>query len=189
MKLDLVLENTRNQYNLGLLEESDGLDEKTVLQGKILINESIMQVRKMLVEEGTIGAVQSMLEESWADAIKQGYGQATKAVQGVSKPGVAASMGQKAGYVASEAAAPVQAQAQQTAQAVKQAPAQAAQAVSNSATQAGQQASAGMGMAKRSFNASAGHANIFARAKQAAQAGVQAARPRPVAQPQAQIAR
>ncbi len=83
MKLDLVLENTRNQYNLGLLEESDGLDEKTVLQGKILINESIMQIRKMLVEEGTIVAVQNLLQESWADHVAGGAQGLAHGVAGV----------------------------------------------------------------------------------------------------------
>lgn len=69
MKLDLILENVRNRYNLGLLEESEGLDEKTLLQGKILINESTMAIRSMLVEEGTIVSVQNILEEAWTDAV------------------------------------------------------------------------------------------------------------------------
>lgn len=65
MKLDLILENVRNKYNLGLLEEST-LSELEVLKGRIMINESTMNIRKMLVEEGTIDTIKSFLEESWS---------------------------------------------------------------------------------------------------------------------------
>ena len=73
MKLDLVLENTRNRYNLGLLEESEGMSEKEVLKGKILINESTMKIRKMLVEDGTMSAVQQVLEEAWSQQLIQEF--------------------------------------------------------------------------------------------------------------------
>ena len=69
MKLDLVLENVKNTYNLGLLEESDSLSEKEVLKGKILINESISMIRKMLIEEGTMAQVQETIHEAYAYAI------------------------------------------------------------------------------------------------------------------------
>ena len=69
MKLDLILENVRNKYNLGLLEESEGLDEKQLLEGKILITESTMAIRSMLVEEGTLTAAREILEEAWVDAL------------------------------------------------------------------------------------------------------------------------
>jgi hypothetical protein len=65
MKLDLILENVRNKYNMGLLEESS-LTELDVLKGKVLINESTMSIRKMLVEEGTMENVKAFLEESWS---------------------------------------------------------------------------------------------------------------------------
>lgn len=71
MKLDLILENVRNKYSLGLLEESSELSEKQLLQGKILINESTMAIRSMLVEEGTIETVKGSLEEAWTDAVIQ----------------------------------------------------------------------------------------------------------------------
>lgn len=71
MKLDLILENVRNKYSLGLLEESEGLDEKQVLQGKILINESTMAIRDMLVENGVLDSVKTYLEEAWTDAVMQ----------------------------------------------------------------------------------------------------------------------
>ena len=89
MKLDLVLENTRNRYSLGLLEESEGMSEKEVLKGKILINESTMQIRKMLVEEGVMAQVQSLLQEGW--------GQRVAAVGGAGALGVGGKMAYDAG--------------------------------------------------------------------------------------------
>ena len=77
MKLDLILENIRMQYSLGLLEESESMSEKELLKGKILINESVMNIRSMLVEEGTIQAVQNVLEEAWTDAVMQAANAAT----------------------------------------------------------------------------------------------------------------
>lgn len=71
MKLDLILENVRNKYSLGLLEESEGLDEKTILQGKILINESTMNIRTILLENGVLETVREYLEEAWTDAVMQ----------------------------------------------------------------------------------------------------------------------
>jgi len=69
MKLDLILENVRNRYSLGLLEESEGLGEKEVLQGKIMITEATMNLRKMLVEEGVLAQARNLLEEAWTDAL------------------------------------------------------------------------------------------------------------------------
>jgi len=69
MKLDLILENVRNSYSLGLLEESEGLGEKEVLQGKIMITEATMNLRKMLVEEGVLVQARNLLEETWTDAL------------------------------------------------------------------------------------------------------------------------
>ncbi len=69
MKLDLILENVRNKYTMGLLEESSDITEKEILKGKLLINESTMAIRSMLVEEGTIAAVKHNLEEAWVQAI------------------------------------------------------------------------------------------------------------------------
>jgi len=73
MKLDLILENIRNRYSLGLLEESEGMSEKDLLKGKILINESTMAIRSMLVEEGVIAGVQRNLEEAWSAALIQEF--------------------------------------------------------------------------------------------------------------------
>ena len=68
MKLDLVLENTRNKYAMDLLEESE-LSERETLNGKLIINESTMQVREMLVEGGLLQGVKDILEESWSIAL------------------------------------------------------------------------------------------------------------------------
>jgi len=69
MKLDLILENVRNKYTMGLLEESGNITETELLKGKILINESTMEIRKMLVEEGTLSEAREILEESWIEAL------------------------------------------------------------------------------------------------------------------------
>ena len=73
MKIDLILENIRNQYTLGLIEEStiEGLDERTVLKGKMLINESTMELRKMLIQEGVMADVRAMLHDGFAQIIEE----------------------------------------------------------------------------------------------------------------------
>jgi len=63
MKLDLILENVRNKYTMGLLEESSS--EKETLQGKIILHEATMSIRNMLIEEGTMQQVKDNLEEAW----------------------------------------------------------------------------------------------------------------------------
>lgn len=73
MKLDLILENTRNKYALGLLEESANLTEIDLLKGRMMINESTMSIRKMLVEEGTMESIKSFLEESWTNALLEEF--------------------------------------------------------------------------------------------------------------------
>jgi hypothetical protein len=73
MKLDLILENTRNKYALGLLEESANLTEIDLLKGRMMINESTMSIRKMLVEEGTMESIKSFLEESWTMALLEEF--------------------------------------------------------------------------------------------------------------------
>jgi hypothetical protein len=69
MKLDLILENVKNKYTLGLLEEGESVSEIDLLKGKILINESLSTIRKILVEEGTITNVQNVLEEAWTNTL------------------------------------------------------------------------------------------------------------------------
>lgn len=73
MKLDLILENVRNSYTLNLLEESSthGVDEREVIKGKMLINESTMMVRRILVEEGLMQDVKVLLENTFAQIIEE----------------------------------------------------------------------------------------------------------------------
>jgi len=75
MKLDLILENIRNKYTLGLLEEStvSGLDEKTVLQGKIMINEATQSLRGLLIEEGVMAGVKNVLANDFASIIEESW--------------------------------------------------------------------------------------------------------------------
>jgi hypothetical protein len=62
MKLDLILENIRMKYSLEILEESSLTEEETLL-GKIMINESTMQIRKMLVDDGLMESIQIQMRE------------------------------------------------------------------------------------------------------------------------------
>jgi len=73
MKLDLILENIRNKYTLGLLEESTtvGLDEKSVLQGKIMINEATQSLRGILIEEGVMVGIKNVLSNDFANIIEE----------------------------------------------------------------------------------------------------------------------
>ena len=71
MKLDLILENVKNKYSLGLLEEGENLSEKEVLKGKILINESIASIRKMLIQENILASAKLALQENWEYALYQ----------------------------------------------------------------------------------------------------------------------
>jgi hypothetical protein len=93
MKLDLILENVRNKYNLGLLEESEGMSERDLLKGKIMITEATMDIRKMLVEEGTIVAVQSLLQENWEDALAGAQAAVAPEEEGMGAGTVAAGLG------------------------------------------------------------------------------------------------
>ena len=156
MKIDLVLENIRIKYTMGLLEESDGMDERSVLAGKMLINESTMAIRKMLVEEGTMEAVKSILEENWTAALIQEFDvdNIGGALQGAINSSTAQDLMNKAAPVVSnavEAATPVVQNAVEAAndavnpslydqgvQAVQGAYNQAAPAVQNAYNQAGQ---------------------------------------------------
>lgn len=91
MKLDLILENVRNQYTLSLLEESTthGVDEKEVLMGKMLINESTMMIRKMLVEEGVMEDVKMLLENTFAQIIEEFSFDGDEMLDGASRVGKA----------------------------------------------------------------------------------------------------
>jgi hypothetical protein len=51
-KIDLILENIRDEYMINLLEEGE-TTELEVLKTKKFLNESLGKIRKMLVEEVT----------------------------------------------------------------------------------------------------------------------------------------
>ena len=91
MKLDLILENVRNSYTLNLLEESSvqGIDEKEVLMGKMLINESTMMVRRILVEEGVMEDVKLVLENTFAQIIEEFSFDSDEMLDGASRVGKA----------------------------------------------------------------------------------------------------
>ena len=91
LKLDMILENVRNQYTLGLLEEST-LSEKDILQGKMMINESTMSIRKILVDEGVIEETRSMLQEAWEDMVQTAQGLYPEEDEGITA-GEAAAVG------------------------------------------------------------------------------------------------
>ena len=72
-KLDLILENIRNKYNLEMLEETTlGLTEKDILSGKILINESTMLVQDMLVNQGILSETRQLMGQLFQEALVQG---------------------------------------------------------------------------------------------------------------------
>lgn len=77
MKLDLILENVRNKYTMGLLQESE-LPEKELLQGKILINESTMHIRKMLIDDRLMESTQAILEEAFTNIIEESLTEAQR---------------------------------------------------------------------------------------------------------------
>ena len=71
MKLDLILENIRNRYSLGILEESDSLTDIETLQAKMFINESTMMARKVLIDNGLMESTRLILEEAFVRAIEE----------------------------------------------------------------------------------------------------------------------
>ena len=91
MKLDLILENVRNGYTLNLLEESavHGVDEREVIMGKMLINESTMMVRRILVEEGVMENVKALLENTFAQIIEEFTFDSDEVLDGASRVGKA----------------------------------------------------------------------------------------------------
>ncbi len=78
-KIDLILENIRDEYMINLLEESE-VSELEALKTKRFLNESLNRIRGMLVEEGAMDSVKSHLANNWgkylagAGAAGAGYG-------------------------------------------------------------------------------------------------------------------
>lgn len=69
-KLDLILENIRDEYMINLLEEGETSELET-LKTKKFLNENLSRVRDILVEEGTIEAVREVLSENWGRALAE----------------------------------------------------------------------------------------------------------------------
>ena len=63
-KLDLVLENIRDEYMINVLEEGT-TTELEALKTKKFLNESIQSIRGILVQEGVMPAVQNHLANNW----------------------------------------------------------------------------------------------------------------------------
>ncbi len=63
-KIDLILENIRDEYMINLLEEGE-VTELETLKTKKFLNESLGRIRGLLVEEGTMDAVKNNLKNNW----------------------------------------------------------------------------------------------------------------------------
>jgi len=63
-KLDLILENIRDEFMINLLEEGE-TSELGTLKTKKFLNENLGRIRKMLVEEGALDSVKNHLANNW----------------------------------------------------------------------------------------------------------------------------
>ena len=63
-KLDLILENIRDEYMINLLEEGE-VTELQTLKTKKFLNENLNRIRAMLIEEGAMDAVKQHLGDNW----------------------------------------------------------------------------------------------------------------------------
>jgi len=63
-KLDLILENIRDEYMINLLEEGE-VTELETLKTKKFLNENLNRIRGMLVEEGALDSVKQHLGNNW----------------------------------------------------------------------------------------------------------------------------
>ncbi len=63
-KIDLILENIRDEYLINLLEEGETSELET-LKTKKFLNENLGRIRKMLVEEGAVENIREHLSENW----------------------------------------------------------------------------------------------------------------------------
>ncbi len=65
-KLNLVLENIRDEYMMNILEEGS-VTELGALKTKKFLNENLGRIRGMLVEEGTMDKVKDHLSKNWGN--------------------------------------------------------------------------------------------------------------------------
>ena len=70
-KIDLIIENIRDEYMINLLEESE-VSELETLKTKKFLNEALGRVRGMLIEEGGLDAVKGHLANNWGKYLAGG---------------------------------------------------------------------------------------------------------------------
>jgi len=70
-KLDLILENIRDEYMINLLEEGE-VSELETLKTKKFLNENLARIRGILVEEGAMDAVKQHLGDNWGKYLAGG---------------------------------------------------------------------------------------------------------------------
>jgi len=63
-KLDLIIENIRDEYMINLLEEGTASELET-LKTKKFLNENLSRIRGILVEEGAMDQVKQHLGDNW----------------------------------------------------------------------------------------------------------------------------
>ncbi len=63
-KLDLILEDIRDEYMINLLEEGETTELET-LKTKKFLQENLNRIRKMLIEEGALEGVKQHLGDNW----------------------------------------------------------------------------------------------------------------------------
>ena len=63
-KLNLVLENIRDEYMINFLEENTA-SELEILKTKKFLNESLLEMRKFLIEEGNLDGIKQHLANNW----------------------------------------------------------------------------------------------------------------------------
>ncbi len=63
-KIDLILENVRDEYLINLLEEGETSELET-LKTKKFLTENLGRIRKMLIEEGAVDNIKKHLQENW----------------------------------------------------------------------------------------------------------------------------
>ncbi len=63
-KIDLILENIRDDYMINLLEEGTASELET-LKTKKFLNENLSRIRRMLIEEGALENIREHLSENW----------------------------------------------------------------------------------------------------------------------------
>ncbi len=93
-KLDLILENIRDEYMINLLEEGETTELET-LKTKKFLNENLNRIRKMMIEEGALEGVKQHLGDNWGKYLAgaAGAGAGAMGVDALEDMGADARMG------------------------------------------------------------------------------------------------